>query len=284
MSQTTVHLRPLDLNDAISESAQLVLVNFLVFLGAMALVNLPIFLWQALALTQPDQWTLPPRYSSVRDIDTVASVILRLQDGFDIRLIAGTVVSWIVGAWQLGATARVAARRYFGHSITAGDAAAEAWGRMPSLLVGNAAPVSCVVVAGWLSTKDLPGIVACAVLLIVTYPFWLFVTPAVVNEGLSGIAALRRSVQLTRHAYGYVLAVWLVLELLLFLASLMPFFMLGLVGAASESAQTNRIATILFGNLAAFVIVPFRMTVVTLLYYDVRRRREGRASVLQSCT
>ncbi|BCX03829.1 MAG: hypothetical protein KatS3mg053_1767 [Candidatus Roseilinea sp.] len=282
MEQATVQFRPLDLNDTISESAQLVLVNALTFLGAMLLTNLPILIWQVLALTQPDQWSVPPRYSSVRDIDTVASVILRSLDGFDMRLVASALVSWVVSAWQAGATVRVAARRYFGRAITAGDAAAEAWSRMPALLMGGFIPALIVVAAGWLSTKDVIGIVACAALLMVTYPFWLFVAPAVMNEGLSGVAAVRRSIGLAQRAYGYTLAVWLVLELLLFLASLIPFFMIGLVGAASESAQANRIATVLFGNLAAFVVVPFRMTVITLLYYDVRRRKEGRASVLQA--
>lgn len=282
MKHATVQFRPLDLNDTISESAQLVLANALTFFGAMVLTNLPVLIWQALALTQPDQWTVPPRYSSVRDIDTVAGVILRSMDGFDVRLAASALVSWIVGAWQTGATVRVAARRYFGRAITAGEAAAEAWRRMPSLLVGGFVPSLIIVAAGWLSTKDVAGIIACAALLMATYPFWLFVAPAVMNEGLGGVAALRRSIRLAGHAYGYTLAVWLVLELLLFLASLMPFFMIGLVGAASESAQANRIATVLFGNLAACVIVPFRMAVITLLYYDVRRRKEGRASVLQA--
>jgi hypothetical protein len=283
VKQVSVRFRPLDLNDTISESSQLVLTHALVFLGAMLFTNLPLLLWQVLALTQPSQWTVPPRYSSVRDIDTVASVILRSLDGFDIRLAASAAVSFLVGLWQSGAATRVASRCYFGHAVGLAESAAEAWKRMPSLLVGSAVPAGFVILAGWLSTKDVAGLAACAILLLVTYPFWLFVAPAVMNEGLGGIAALRRSAQLAAHAYGHVLAVWLVLELLLFLASLMPFFMIGLVGAASDSAQTNRIATVLLGNLAAFVIVPFRMTVIALLYYDVRRRKEGRASVLRAC-
>ncbi|MFC1463752.1 MAG: hypothetical protein ACFLMY_02775 [Candidatus Brachytrichaceae bacterium NZ_4S206] len=282
MKHATVQFRPLDLNDTISESAQLVLVNALTFLGAMLLTNLPILIWQALALIQPDQWSVPPRYSSVRDIDTVASMILRSLDGFDVRLAASALVSWIVGVWQTGAMVRIASRRYFGRAITAGEAAAKAWSRLPALLAAGVVPSFIIVMAGWLSTKDVAGLVACAVLLIVTYPFWLFTAPVVMNEGLGGVAALRRSIRLAGRTYGYTLAVWLVLELLLFLASLMPFFMIGLVGAASDSAQTNRIATVLFGNLAACIIVPFRMAVITLLYYDVRRRQEGRATVLQA--
>lgn len=284
MKQATAQFRPLDLNDTISESAQLVLVNALTFLGAMLLTNLPILIWQALALTQPDQWSVPPRYSSVRDIDTVASVILRSLDGFDVRLAASALMSWIVGVWQAGAAVRIASRRYFGRAVTAGEAAAEAWSRLPALLAAGVVPSFIIVMAGWLSTKDVAGLVACAALLIVTYPFWLFAAPVVMNEGLGGVAALRRSVRLAGRTYGYTLAVWLVLELLLFLASLMPFFMIGLVGAASDSAQTNRIATVVFGNLAACIIVPFRMAVITLLYYDVRRRQEGRASVLQAAS
>ncbi len=282
MKQATVQFRPLDLNDTISDSAQLVLVNALTFLGVMLLTNLPLLIWQAFALTQPDQWSVPPRYSSVRDIDTVASVILRSMDGFDVRLVASAVVSWIVGAWQAGATVRVVSRRYFGRTIAVGEAAASAWARLPALLAASVAPVFIIVAAGWLSTKDVAGLIGCAALLIATYPFWLFAAPAVMNEDLGGVAALRRSIRLTGRAYSYILAVWLVLELLLFLASLMPFFMIGLIGAASDSAQTNRIATVVFGNLAACVVVPFRMTVITLLYYDVRRRQEGRASVLQA--
>lgn len=281
-TQPTVQLRPLDLNDTISEATQLVLSNALTFLSAMLLANLPLLMWQALVLTQPAQWTMPLRYNSLRDIDSVASVILRTGDRFDVQLLASAAISMIVGLLQSGAMTRIAARRYFGCAINATEAVAQAWQRLPSLMAGHVIPALVVILAAWVSTKGMAGLIACAVVLLVMYPLWLFVTPAVMNEGLGGVMALRRSDQLAKHTYGYVLAVWLVLELLLFLASLMPFFMIGLIGAASESAQANRIAAAVFGNLAAFVIVPFRETAITLLYFEMRRRKEGRASVLRA--
>lgn len=280
MAQHSVQFRPLDLNDTISEATQLVMSNALTFLGAMVLANLPLLIWQVLVLTQPAQWTMPPRYNSLRDIDSVASVILRMLDRFDAQLLASAAISMIVGLLQSGATTRIAARRTFGCAINAVEAVAQAWQRLPALVIGNAIPALVVVMAGWVSTKGVAGIIACGVVLVVMYPLWLFVTPAVMNEGLGGIAALRRSDGLAKHAYGYMLVVWLVLEFLLFLATLVPFFMIGMIAATTESAQAQRISNVAFGNLAAFVIVPLREATITLLYYEMRRRKEGRASVI----
>lgn len=283
MAQHTVQFRPLDLNDTISEAAQLVMNNAPAFLGAMLLANLPLLIWQALVLAQPEQWTTPLRYTSLRDIDSVASVVLRTLDRFDVRLLAGVAIAAVVGLLQAGAATSMAARRYFGRAVDAGEAVAQGWQRLPALVTAHVIPALIVVAAGWLSIKGVAGIVACGVVLVIAYPLWLFATPVVMIEGRGGLAALWRSVRLARHAYGYVLAVWLVLELLLFLAALVPFFLIGMVGAATESAQAQRIANIALGNLAAFLIVPFRDAAIVLLYYEVRRRKEGRALVLRSC-
>lgn len=111
MAQHTVQFRPLDLNDTISEAAQLVMNNAPALLGAMLLANLPLLIWQGLVLAQPEQWTMPLRYTSLRDIDSVASVVLRTLDRFDVRLLAGVAIAAVVGLLPCSCTMRCAGAR-----------------------------------------------------------------------------------------------------------------------------------------------------------------------------
>ena len=100
---------------------------------------------------------------------------------------------------------------------------------------------------------------------------WYFVAQAVVVDRRSGVAALTRSGELVQGSWWRVLGV----VLLAAVATLVPAALVQIpfeVGAdAADSAALS-----LAGNIAATALVaPYSAIVATLLYFDLRARKEG---------
>ncbi|HEY7877327.1 MAG TPA: hypothetical protein VIC55_03840, partial [Gemmatimonadaceae bacterium] len=102
---------------------------------------------------------------------------------------------------------------------------------------------------------------------------WLFAGTAIVMiEGKTAVAALTRSRQLAAGSVGRILGV---LFLTLLLVGVIEIIALFLVGIAGVFIHAGTALTTLGGNLASLLIYPFFTVVITLLYYDLRIRKEG---------
>ena len=75
------------------------------------------------------------------------------------------------------------------------------------------------------------------------------------------------------HTFGY----WLMFELLLLLLTSIPTFAVGLAAVNLPPGQRLTMVTIFTGNVAIVLLEPFRDAVLTLLYFDLRRRRRETA-------
>ena len=166
-------------------------------------------------------------------------------------LVFGVVVPLIGGA----ITVAVADRTTGGNT---------GWVETWMLVVGRAGPLLSAIIpaAGLIAIGRvlwvIPG-------LVVAFCFVL-VAPIAVIEGLKGAAALRRSVEL-------VGADWLRIALLLAA-------FLGLIWAARVLADlvipdSAVFLTQLIGDLLTLVVMPVPLIAAALLYFDVRKRREG---------
>ncbi len=116
------------------------------------------------------------------------------------------------------------------------------------------------------------------VLLTVYLVYWSVAVPTVMVEGSSPIEALRRSFRLVRHQWWRVFGISLVVGLVslgLALVISLPFQVVSWI-AAPEAATTLSSAVEFLGELSVVLAVPPVAAVAgTLLYYDLRVRKEG---------
>jgi len=93
-----------------------------------------------------------------------------------------------------------------------------------------------------------------------------FVSPVVLIEGIGGKAALKRSAALVRQDWLRVLVVLIVFSLVRWFAQ----------GLANLLIPTRAVfIASLFGDLFTMVLLPFPILGAVLLYFDMRRTREG---------
>jgi hypothetical protein len=148
-----------------------------------------------------------------------------------------------------------------GDRLTGGSSGwVESW----MLLVDRVGPLLTAVVPA-------AGLIAIGLLLwvipglIVAFCFAL-VAPVVVIEGLAGAAALRRSVEL-------VGADWLRMALLLAVFGALAWAARLLADLVVPDAAI--FMTELVGDLLTLIVIPLPLIATALLYFDIRRRRDG---------
>lgn len=126
-------------------------------------------------------------------------------------------------------------------------------GRLLSALL----PAGLLVALGFAVLKPL-GVVAASA--------FAFIAPVVLIEGLGGREAIRRSVELARRDWPRVAVVLIVFGLLRWLAD----------GAASVFIpQRALFFRSLFADLFTMVLMPIPIMGAVLLYFDLRRTRDG---------
>lgn len=112
---------------------------------------------------------------------------------------------------------------------------------------------------------------------------FLFVTQAVVLERCSPIAALRRSWRLMRGSFWRVLGIFLLLIVLVLVLVNLPVALVNYaltltIGNPADPLQNYTLlqSILLLTNYAAQILVlPLQLISYTLLYYDLRVRKEG---------
>jgi hypothetical protein len=125
------------------------------------------------------------------------------------------------------------------------------------LLLSALVPAGVVFAIGMLLLV-IPGLIAALL--------FALVAPVVLIEGLRGTAALKRSVELVRSDWLRVALVILVFGLLTGLARLLAYIIIR--GSAV-------FALALFSDLFTLVLLPVPVLGLALLYFDIRRKRDG---------
>lgn len=211
-----------------------------------------------------------------------------------------TAVQWLILTPLLtGASVRIIASTYLGTKVGVGEALGFALRRLPSLLwvviltsliLGAAilVPVLIAVAAGGgLGSAGSPGealgvvvlvFVIAIVPIIWLYVLLLFPSEVVVVENTRGTKAIRRSMALARGHAGRVF--WTMFCANLLVAGIA--FVIGLVGVSMFMQATSPEAIIggftIMGVLTLLLSTltqPFLTSVIVLLYFDLRIRKEG---------
>ena len=130
-------------------------------------------------------------------------------------------------------------------------------------LIGTLLVASIATVAG-LFTFVIPGIVVYG---------WFCLTPAVVTiEGEGGIGALKRSFVIVRGYWNKTFFVVVLLAILQLVVASLVYSLSKILGAFAGITEMSEFLSIL---LPLLIIEPFKIATTTLLYYDLRIRKEG---------
>jgi hypothetical protein len=136
---------------------------------------------------------------------------------------------------------------------------------LPAILAGGGRNVGFGMVAGLVL---LGGVVGSLIWLAIALPRYANVTPAVMLEDATVLAALRRSRELSRGSARRILG-------LLALMFAIGFVLTIMVGEVVAAVFDNRTLANAIGGFVVVPLYPPAAAVLTLLYYDLRIRREG---------
>ena len=209
------------------------------------------------------------------------------------------LVAFVLGSLASAATAYIISENYLGRPLGAGDALRRALPRIGDvmllslgvgfLVVIAALPALLVIGAGSAfavlgGTSGTAGATGGGVILVLLglallgIPFAVFsglsiATPSLVLEHSRAGRAMSRSWQRTK---GFRLRIVGLLFVVMVIV-LIPMFALGIIGGMFGSGD-SRATTVLFTaiiGVVSLIITPLLYCVLTLLYYDLRVRKEG---------
>lgn len=266
-------LRPLGVGDIFDEGFDLYKRNFLFLLLAVAATVVPLDI--GLALLTPQ--FMPP-------VLNLFGLTAGQSDAFSVWLVSSMVklVFFLpLYAAALGPAAAAATARYLEQPVTLGSVFRHSLRRLPALL--PTALLSGIGLALGLLLCGIPWLVAATLL--------LFVLQTVLTEGLGPVGAMRRSAVLAGGYGSRVFGCLLLLGSVLFVIGLgvrLPLaYLVGSVlnltpgaeslygGASGAGSAEEQVVSLISGGLAHLLLIPFLVCVVTVLYYDLRVRKEG---------
>jgi hypothetical protein len=212
------------------------------------------------------------------------------------------LLSIVAGALASAAAALLISERYLGRMIAAGDALRRAVPKLGPLLllslgIGLVFMLSLVPfaigaavgMAGMQSAAShgadvglLGGALFLVVqLLLLLIPIGVFAgfsvsTPCLVLEdGVSPTRAMSRSWFLTRGYRARIIGLLIVFAVLVAVPVFGVSMIGGVIAGAMDGAATSRVVVAMVSGLVSFVITPFLYCIITLLYYDLRVRKEA---------
>jgi len=190
-----------------------------------------------------------------------------------------------------GAVIRVVSDEYLDRPSGVGPALTTAWHRVGGL-IGYVllelgvwfGPLLVVAALVFLIAISGSGVAAVAVmfLLLLAWLVYFLVTyirmclgiQTVVLERLSPVAALRRSTRLTHGSFWRIVLFYFVIGLVSGILSDTLTLLTGLVASAAP-LSTRTAIEVLAGGVVQIFTSPFILILLTLLYYDIRIRREA---------
>lgn len=172
------------------------------------------------------------------------------------------ILSWVLQTASSATVVLLVSEAYLGREADVRAALGTVFSRLGSLF--GAGLMAGIIVGFGLLLLIVPGIIFLA---------WTFAMPAVVVlENLDASESFSRSRELARGSVGHVLGTLLLTYLLFFVLLIALAATAGMViGMAGGTSVVSRV----IGDVLAALIFPMVAVVTTLLYYDLRIRKEG---------
>lgn len=307
------HLRPMGLSDLLDGIFWVYRKGFFTFLGAIALISLPLGIVQTVLsfISNQSMATIDPVTGLPGGEAGIAGLFAML-----LILLVALVQAFIAQPIVFGAVVWATAQHAQGHPLSIRGAYGYGTSRMfgmigvtllmallaigvfavPMLLIGCGFFSFVAGAAGGLESGDssalggmlVIGLIA-LVLLLLTVAVWAFLSvrfiftyQAVVLEGTGAISAFRRSWGLTRGSFWRIFGITLLVGLLITLVSFVISIGLNapILWVASETNTVTGYSlfqslSTLVSSIVSILIFPFYGIFLTLFYYDLRVRKEG---------
>ena len=304
-------LRPMSIGDMLDAAFRLYRQHFLTFIGIVALLQVPMAMLQFLAqlpyMQALQRFTARPPVlapgASPLDIFPFAQLLPYYALIFGL----GIFQYLLVYNLMTGALANAISRSYLGQPISILSSYNIGFKRIMSLIAASLMPfavslVFVAIIAGCvfgalftlgLRTSEQPniglaiaavvGLIGVIFLGIIAGLFFyvrlLLTTQAIVLEGQGPLAGLARSWRLVGQAFWRSLGIFLLVYAFIYIISLVVQIPLVAMGALFGLLLNN---SVLYQSIASLVtygvlilVLPLQFIIFTLLYYDLRIRKEG---------
>jgi hypothetical protein len=198
-------------------------------------------------------------YSAGTDTDTDGTAVAG-------QIVSGLINNLILPAFATAACLRVLTSGYLGRSATWQESLMFGLRRL-WLVIATTILMTLALIAGFIALV-LPG-------------FWLFVCfavaiPALLFEELGPAQALGRSFRLVKGRWWATFAaLFVMLVLLLVIVIIVTGAIVGAVLSDSDNEVLGAILTAIAAIVVTALVYPLQAAVVTLIYFDLRVRKEG---------
>jgi hypothetical protein len=256
--QFSPQLRPLSVGEVLDASFKVVRRSFKTLMVCVLVVSLPLNIINTLILasTSENPFNLDT-LGTTNDVSTGTQLSGNLLT---------TVVSLVLTTLASAACFRAVSAAYLGEEATVEESLGFARQRLLPLL--------------WLSILYGLGLIIPFILLVLP-GIWLAVAwslsfPALLHEDVKGVGALGRSFKLVRGRWWPTFGALLVMYLIVIVISAI---MIGIFTAAllsnSDSEAFGAIIYTIANTLSSLITLPLVAAVLTIIYFDLRVRKEG---------
>jgi hypothetical protein len=265
MEPTRPELRPLGVGEMVDAAIRLYRTNFLTLIKISAVILGPIGLIQLIATI-----AVGPVDCSVWQVvdpeTTPAEVFEPLIPIYTVLAIT-SLFSFLGSVLVEGASLTVLAHHYRGEETDWKDSLRVGWGRFLPLI---AATILVSLGAGF-------GLIFCLVPGVFLFTMWAVTPAALVTERLGPFAAMGRSYQLVRGRFWPVLGAIVLAYLLYMVANQIIGVVTGVttVLGSLDGEQISFLPSVIGSVLVSIVAAPFLAAMITVIYFDLRVRKEG---------
>ncbi len=270
-------LRPLGVGEALDASFNLYFRNLGLLLRIAAVVVIPVVVLTAILILIGVQET---------DVTNPDAALYEIANG-EIRLVdEGTFVAMSVTAAILGALAylivvaalfRAISELYLGRRASARESLGAGARRAHSVLW------IFVIIGLAFFLALIPGAASLPLLFIFTLPFcifllvrWCVAIPALMVEGTKGSKALGRSWELVESRWMATFGVLVVGAIFIILLEILVTLAAEGLGSLADEQTTLYFALLSAANgIGTIISAPFQAAIITVIYYDLRVRKEA---------
>ena len=206
-------------------------------------------------------------------VQVPASLLTLITSGGMATFVIVGLLTALAGACAYAGVVFAVGQHYLTGEVDISACYARVWGRIASLLT-LAVVLAVVTGLGLL----LAVIVVPAIVMIVVMVYWSLSSQAVVVEGRKPLDALKRSFRLVQGSWWRVFGITIVLLLVLLglgLILLAPFALASRLVAPDGNTVSGTAFEYLSGLIVAVAVPPLLAIATTLLYYDLRVRKEN---------
>jgi len=258
-TQYSPQLRPLSVGEVLDASFKIVRQSFGTLAGCVLVVALPLNIINTLITASASD--------DAFDFDSSTTTGTGFATGTEVAgTLLTTALSLVLMSLASAACFRAVSGIYLGESPTVGESLRFAMTRVLPVIV-----LSLLYGLGL-----IPAFIALVIPGIWLAVAWSVSFPALLSEGIGPVAALGRSFRLVKGRWWPVFGALLVMYLLVAVISGILGALLGatLVAAADNEAVAAVFYTIV-NTLSSLITLPLMASVLTVLYFDLRVRKEG---------